>query len=143
LLTPSRERMARGWTRLTCWIGGRQTVQNYQHSPTCCVQCSLNHPTHAHLSVSLASSMQLSMTIRRSLTPTTYSYRYSHSLTNDRSSSRVPRSEGEGEEWVIGTGRLLAVCNHPWSYACGNPSPKRHMPSKESRFAVHNRLLIT
>jgi hypothetical protein len=31
-------------------------VKNYQHSPMCCVLCSLTHPTLAHLSVSLASS---------------------------------------------------------------------------------------
>jgi hypothetical protein len=32
-----------------------------------------------------------------------------HSLTNDRSSSGVPTSEGGGEEWVRGFGRLLAL----------------------------------
>jgi len=31
----------------------------------------------------------------------------------------------------------------PRSSTCGNPSRKRHTPSKESRFAVNNRLLIT
>jgi hypothetical protein len=30
------------------WWNLRQTVQNYQHSPTCCVQCSLTHPTLDH-----------------------------------------------------------------------------------------------
>jgi len=123
--------MARGRTLLACRIGGRQTVQNYQHSPTSCVQCALTHSTLAHLSVSLASSRQLS--------------------TNDRCSSRVCRSEGEGEEWVRGFGyfifsRLLAVYNYQLSYTCGNPS-EGHMPSngegKESRFSVNNRLLIT
>jgi hypothetical protein len=56
------------------------------------------HQILARLSVSLASSMQLTMTIRRSLTPTEFSY---HSLTNEHS-SRVSRSEGEGEGWVGG-----------------------------------------
>ena len=36
-------------------IGGRQNVQCYQHSPTCCVHCSPTHPTLAHPSVSLVS----------------------------------------------------------------------------------------
>ena len=62
--------------------------------------------------------------IRSCLTPTTYSYRYSHSLTNHHSSSRVSRSEGEGEEGVRGFGRLLAVWNYPLSYTCGRPSRK-------------------
>jgi hypothetical protein len=78
--------------------GGRQTVQSYQHSPTCCVQCSLTHPTLAHLSVSLPSSIQLSLPIRSRLTLTTYNYRCSLSLTIEHSSSRVSRAEGEGEE---------------------------------------------
>jgi hypothetical protein len=43
----------------------------------------------ASLSVSLASSMRLTMTIRRSLTPTTLSYRCSRSLSNETCSSRV------------------------------------------------------
>ena len=72
-----------------------------------------------------------------------YSYRYSHSLTLEHSSSGVSRSEGEGEEWVRGFGRLLPVCNYPLSCTCGNPSRKRHMTNKESRFAVNNRLSIT
>jgi hypothetical protein len=49
------------------------------------------------------------------------------------------------KEWVMvmGFGRLLAVCNQ-WVMGFGHPlSYKRHMPSKESRFAVNNRLLIT
>ena len=78
LLTPSshwwKERMGRGRALLTCRIGERQTVQNYQQSPTCCVQCSLTHPTLAHMSVALASSTKLSMTIRSRLTPTTCSH---------------------------------------------------------------------
>jgi hypothetical protein len=87
---------------------------------------------------------QLSMTtIRSRLTPTICSYRYSHRLTNESSSSRAPRLEGGGEKWVRGFGRLLAVCNHPLSYTCENPSRKRHMPSKESHFAVNNTLLMT
>ena len=105
LPTPSsrmwKERMSRVTTLLTYPIGGRQTVQCYQHSPTCCVQCSRTHPTLAHLRVSLGSSIQLSMTIRSRLTPTTCSYRCSHTLTNDRSSSRVSRSEGEGKECLV------------------------------------------
>ncbi len=41
-----------------------------------------------------------------------------------------------------GFGRLLAVCNYSLlSYTYGNPSRKRHMPNKESRFAVNNRVL--
>ena len=46
-------------------------------------------------------------------------------------------------EWVSGFGRLIPVCNYPLSYTCGNPSRKRHMSNKESRFAVNNRPLIT
>ena len=76
----------------------------YQHSCTCCVQCWPTHQTLARLSVSLASSIQLPMTIRRSFTPTTFSYPCSHSFTNEHSRSRVSRSEGEGEEWVTGLG---------------------------------------
>ena len=37
-----------------------------------------------------------------------------------------------------GFGRLIVVCNYPLSYTCGNPSRKRHMSNKESRFAVNN-----
>jgi hypothetical protein len=48
--------------------------------------CSANR-----LSVSLLSSVQLTMTIRRGLTPTTMNYRYSPSLTNEPCSSRVSR----------------------------------------------------
>jgi hypothetical protein len=41
-----------------------------------------------------------------------------------------------------GFGRLLDVCNHPFlSYIHGNPTRKRHMPNKESHFAVNNRVL--
>ncbi len=40
-------------------------------------------------------------------------------------------------------GRLIVVCIYPLSYTCGNPSRKRHMSSKESRFTVNNRLFIT
>jgi hypothetical protein len=133
-----KERISRVTTLLTYRIGG-----SYQHSPTCCVQCSLAHPTIAHLSVSLASSIQLSMPIRRLLALITCCYRYSHSLRLEHSSSGVSRSEGEGEEWVREFGRLLAVCNYPLSCTCGNPSRKRHMTKKESRFAVNNRLSIT
>ena len=56
-----KERMTRGRTLLTYRIGGRQTVQSYQHSRTCCVHWSLTHPTLAHLNVSLASSIQRSI----------------------------------------------------------------------------------
>jgi hypothetical protein len=101
-----KERMTRGRTLLIYQIGGRQTVQSYQHSPTCCVQCSLTHTTLAHLSVSLPSSIQLS--IRSRLTLTTYSYRCSLSLTIQHCSRRVSRSEGEREEWLRGFSRLLA-----------------------------------
>jgi hypothetical protein len=38
----------------------------------------------ARLSARLASSMQLTMTIRSRLTPTTFSYPCSHSLTNEQ-----------------------------------------------------------
>jgi hypothetical protein len=51
--------------------------------------------------------MQLTMTIRRSLTPTTFSYPCSRdNSTNEHSISRVSRSEGEGNfwEWVRGLG---------------------------------------
>ncbi len=89
-----------------------------------------------------STSIQLSMTIRSRLTPTKCSYRSSQSLTNEDSSSRVTRSEGEGEEWVRGFGRLLAVCNYPFSCTFGNPSRKRHISCKESRVAVNNRPLI-
>jgi hypothetical protein len=99
--------MTRGRALLTYRIGGRQTVNIYQYSPTCSVQCSLTHPTLTHLSVSLPSSIQLSMPIRSRLTLTTYSYRCSLSLTIEHSSSRVSRAEGEGEEWVRGFSRLL------------------------------------
>ena len=85
-----KERMARGkkgwqgeghfWHVGLVTGGRRQTVKNYQHSPMCCVLCSLTHPTLAHLSVSLASSIQLSMTIRSRLTPTTCSYQCSWGL---------------------------------------------------------------
>ena len=46
--------------------------------------------------------------IRSRLTLTTYSYRYSLSLTIEHSSSRVSRTEGEREEWVRGFIRLRA-----------------------------------
>jgi len=72
------------------------------------VLTTVTHPPLARLSVSLASeaSMQLTMTIRRSLTPTTFSYPCSHSSTNEHSTSRVSRSKGEGKfrEWVWGLG---------------------------------------
>jgi hypothetical protein len=45
----------------------------------------------ARLRVSLASSMRLTMTIRRRLTSTTLNYRCSRSLTNETCSSRVSR----------------------------------------------------
>ena len=132
--------MTRGRTLLTYRIGGRQTVQSYQHSPTCCVQCSLTHPTSAHLSVPLASSIQVSMPIKSRLTLTTYSYRCSLSLTVEHSSIRVSRAGGEGEEWVRGFSRLVAsAIIH--SCTCGNPSGKRYMSNKESRCAVNNRVL--
>ena len=67
----------------------------------------------------------------------------SHSLANDRTSSRVSRSEGEEGGMGEGFGRLLAVCNYQLSCTYGNPCLKRHMPSKESLFAVNNRLSIT
>ncbi len=50
-----------------------------------------NHPIRARLSGFLASSMRLTMTIRRSLTLTTLNYRYSHSLTNETCGSTVSR----------------------------------------------------
>jgi hypothetical protein len=68
--------------------------------------------------------------IRSPLPSTTYSYRYSHILTNEHSSSRVSRSEGGGEEWVRGFGRLLDVCHYPVSHTYGNPSRKLDMSIK-------------
>ena len=49
------------------------------------------HPTLALLNVSLASSIRLTMTIRRGGTPTTFNCRCSRSLTNETCSSRVFR----------------------------------------------------
>ena len=92
-LTPSshsrKGRITRGRKLSSYLIGGSQTVKHYQHSRTCCVKCSPTHPTLAHLSVPLASSSQLTMTIRRSLAPTTFNYPCRHSLTNEHCSSRV------------------------------------------------------
>ena len=95
LLAPSshsrKGRITRGRTLSTYLIGGSQTVQRCQDSRTCCVQFWRTHPIRARLSDFLASSMRLTMTIRRGLTPTTLNYRCSRSLTNDRCSSRVSR----------------------------------------------------
>jgi hypothetical protein len=106
LLPPSshsrKRRIARERTLSTYLICGSQTVQRYQHSRTCCMQCSPTHPTLVRLRVSSASSMQLTMTIRSRLMSTTFRYPCSHSLTHEHSSSRVSRWEGEGEEWVRG-----------------------------------------
>jgi hypothetical protein len=85
----SKGRIGRGRTHSTCLIGGSQTVQRWQDSRTCCVQFWQTLPIRVRLRVSLASSMRLTMTIRRSLTLTTLSYRYSRSLTNETCSSRV------------------------------------------------------
>ncbi len=49
----------------------------------------------------------------------TYSYLYSRKLTLEYSSGRVSRSEGDGEEWFRGFGRLLHVCNYPLSCTVG------------------------
>jgi hypothetical protein len=71
----------------------------------------------------------------------TCSYRYSHSVTLEHSSSRVSRSEGEGDEWVRGLSRLQPVCNYPLSCTYGNPIRKWHMSNKAcdaSRFVVNN-----
>ena len=81
------------------------------------------------------------MTIRSRLAPTTCSYRYSHILTRDRSSNRVSRSEGEGEERVRGFGyfnfgRLLDVYNYSLSYTCGNPSQYRHPSLRVARLGL-------
>jgi hypothetical protein len=68
-------------------------------------------------------SVQCTTTIRRSLTPTTFSYPCSHSLTNEHSDSRVSRSEGEGEEWVKGLGGCwlceiaFGCMREPYSYS--------------------------
>jgi hypothetical protein len=84
-LTPSSHsrtrRITRARTHSTCLIGGSQTVQRYRDSRTCCVQCWPNHPIPARLSVSLASSMRLTMTIRRGLTPT-YNHDQNSSYTD-------------------------------------------------------------
>jgi hypothetical protein len=71
------------------------------------LQCSTTHPTLARLNVSLASAMQLTITIRvvsRRLHRVVDAVTSSHSLTDEHSSSRVPRSEGEGGEWARGLG---------------------------------------
>ena len=52
-------RVARGRALSTYLMGGSQTVLRYQHSRTCCVQCSPTHQILAHLSVSLASSLTM------------------------------------------------------------------------------------
>jgi hypothetical protein len=57
---------------------------------------------------------------KSSYVQTTYSYRYSLSLTIEYSSSRVSRSEGEGEEWVRGFGRLLASAIIHYHVHAGN-----------------------
>ena len=49
------------------------------------------HPISDRLSVSLASSIRLTMTIRSRHMPTTLNYRYSHSLANESCSSTVSR----------------------------------------------------
>jgi hypothetical protein len=96
LLAPSshsrKGRIARGRTLWTDLIDGSQELVSW---PT--------HQTLARLSVSLASAMQLTMTIRSRPKPTTSSYPCSPSFTNEHSSTGVSRSEGEGKEWV---GRL-------------------------------------
>jgi len=81
-------RITRGRTHSTYLIGGSQTVQHHQHSRTCCVQCWPTHPTLARLIVYLASSMQLTTTIRNRHTPTI---------------------EGQGEEWVRGLGAVEQI----------------------------------
>jgi hypothetical protein len=78
------------WWRTKSWSTGGHTL---------CLNCATLTgftyvlrvvPTNSvRLRVSLASSMRLTMTIRRCLTPTTLSYRYSRSLTNETCSSRV------------------------------------------------------
>ncbi len=78
-LTPSshsrKGRIVRSRTHSTCLIGGSQTVEHSRDSRTFCVKCWSTHPIPAHLRVSLASSMRLTMTIRKGLTPTTLNYR--------------------------------------------------------------------
>jgi hypothetical protein len=54
------------------------------------------HPIPARLSVSLASSTRLTMTIRSRHTPTTLNFRCSHSLANHACSSTVSRYRGKG-----------------------------------------------
>ena len=82
--------------RLTHRIGGRETVQNYKHSRSvaCMLTKSLNSCCKCppeRLFTSVMSSNQLWMTTRSRLTPTTWSYRCSLSLTNEHSSSRGSR----------------------------------------------------
>jgi hypothetical protein len=48
-----------------------------------------------------------------------------------------------GVKLLVWFGRLLPVFNHPLSYTYRNPTRKRHVPSKESRVEVNNRLSIT
>jgi hypothetical protein len=80
-----------GRTHSTYLIGGSQTVQLCQDSRTCCVQFWQTHPIPTRLSVSVASSIRLTMTIRSRHTQTTLNHRYSHSLTNETCSSTVSR----------------------------------------------------
>ena len=94
-MTPSshsrKGRISRVNTYSTCLIGGSQTVQHYQDSRTCCVQYWPTHTALVHLSIPLASSMRLPMTIRSRHTPTTLNYPCRPSLTNDPCSLRVSR----------------------------------------------------
>ncbi len=66
-LTPSshsrKGRIVRARTHSTCLMGGNQTLERYQDSRTCCVQCWPTHPILVHLNVSLSSSIQPTMTI--------------------------------------------------------------------------------
>ena len=96
---------------LSTYIGGSQTVTDYQDSRACWVQCSPTNPILARLRVSLASLIQLTMTITSRLTPTTLSHPYSHSLVAECLDQR-----GKGRnEWGVG---LLVLWNNSFA-TCG------------------------
>ena len=62
----------------------------------------------------------------------TFSYPCSHSLTNEHSVVECLDQRGRGGMGPSeGVARLLILWNCPLA-ACGNPSRKRHIPSKES-----------
>ena len=70
--------------------GGSPTMQRYHYSHFMLCVVQTNSPNSCPR-VSLASSIQLTMTIRKSLRPSTLNYPFRHSLTNEHCSSRVTR----------------------------------------------------